>query len=112
MLTSKRLAENDAKTYKMTWKRQIRHSDVKHKSSYTPHVRRHFLAPVGFTEIPVGYARKMTFLSQPVIAVTSVLKFCATMFLTSLIIQYKDFSTLSIVFQWRLWGHDFLLILH
>ena len=28
------------------------------ESSYTPHVRRHFLAPVGFTEIPVGYARK------------------------------------------------------
>ena len=27
------------------------------ESSYTPHVRRHFLAPVGFTEIPVGYAR-------------------------------------------------------
>ena len=28
------------------------------ESSYTSHVRRHFLAPVGFTETPVGYARK------------------------------------------------------
>ena len=26
--------------------------------SYTPHVRRHFLATVGFTEMPVGHARK------------------------------------------------------
>ena len=31
------------------------------ESSYTPHVRQRFLAQVGFTEIPVGYARK-TFL--------------------------------------------------
>ena len=30
-----------------------------HESRLTPpHVRRHFLAPVGFTEILVGYARK------------------------------------------------------
>ena len=27
------------------------------ESSFISHVRRHFLAPVGFTEIPVGYAR-------------------------------------------------------
>ena len=29
-----------------------------HESSYTPHVRRHFLAPVRFTEIPVGMQEK------------------------------------------------------
>ena len=39
----------------MTSKRQNRHTDVMHESSL---VRRHFLAPVGFVEIPVGYARK------------------------------------------------------
>ena len=54
MLTSKRLAKNDVKTSKMMSKssywRHVR------ESSYIPHVRRHFLAPVGFTEIPVGYA--------------------------------------------------------
>ena len=32
------------------------HTDVMHESRLTPpHVRRHFLAPVGFTDIPVGY---------------------------------------------------------
>ena len=53
---------------KLTWKW---HQDVKHdvktskssnwrharESSYRPHVR-HFLGPVGFTEILIGYARK------------------------------------------------------
>ena len=42
---------NDVKTSK-------RHTDVMHESRLTPiYVRRHFLAPVGFTESPVGYAR-------------------------------------------------------
>ena len=36
-----------------------RHTDVMHVSRLTPpRERRHFLAQVGFTEIPVGYARK------------------------------------------------------
>ena len=54
---------------KLMWKwRQYVKNDIKMskssywrpagESSYTPHVRRHFLAAVGFTEIPVGYARK------------------------------------------------------
>ena len=43
--------KNDAKTSKSSYWHRAR------ESSYTPHVRRHFLAPVGFTEIPVGYAR-------------------------------------------------------
>ena len=34
------------------------------ESSYTPHVRQHFLAPIGFTEILVGYA-KMFILGAP-----------------------------------------------
>ena len=42
--------ENDVKTSKMTYYRQNRHTDVIHESSYTPHVRRHFLAPDGFTK--------------------------------------------------------------
>ena len=42
----------------MTWKSQNSHPDVMHESSYTPCVKRNFLAPVGFTEIPVGYAKK------------------------------------------------------
>ena len=42
--------EDDIKTSKSSYWRHAR------ESSYTPHVR-HFLAPVGFTEIPVGYAR-------------------------------------------------------
>ena len=50
-LTSKRLAENDAKTSK-------RHPDVMHASRLTPFCVRHFLAPVSDAEIPVGYARK------------------------------------------------------
>ena len=58
-LTSKPLAEN--------WRQYDVKNDVKasksssrchtRESSYTPHVRRHSLAPVGFTEIPVRYAR-------------------------------------------------------
>ena len=37
---------------------QNRHTDVMHEGRLTPpHVRRHFLAPVGFTGITVGYAR-------------------------------------------------------
>ena len=54
-LMSKRLAENDFKTSKMTSKLSYWHHAG--ELSYTPHVRRHFLALVGFTEIPVGYAR-------------------------------------------------------
>ena len=53
--------ENDVKTSKMISKSLYwRHA---RESSYTPHVRQYFLAPVGFTEIPVGYARK-EFLTQ------------------------------------------------
>ena len=49
----KRFGGNDFKTSKS-------HTDVMHDSRLTsPHVRRHFLAPVVFTEIPVGYARKV-----------------------------------------------------
>ena len=55
---------------KLTWKwRQDVKNDVKtskfsnwrhaRESSYTPHVRRHFLPPVWLTEIPVGFARKV-----------------------------------------------------
>ena len=45
-LTSKCLTENGVKT------------EVVHESRLTPpHVRRHFLDPVGFTETPVGYSR-------------------------------------------------------
>ena len=59
MLTLKRLAENDVKTCKMTSKRHNRRPDIMHESRLTiPRVRRHFLAPVGFMEIPVGNARK------------------------------------------------------
>ena len=56
---------------KLTWKwRQDIKNDVKIviltscTSRLTPHVRRHFLAPVGFTEIPVGYAVKAYTISQ------------------------------------------------
>ena len=41
--------------------RQIQHTDILHKSFYTPHVRRYFLAVVGFSEIPVRYARKFLY---------------------------------------------------
>ena len=54
----------DVETFGRNWRQNVK-NDVKtsyrshaRDSSYTPHVRRHFLAPVGFTEIPVGYARK------------------------------------------------------
>ena len=51
---------------KMTWKwrqdiKMMSKSSYWHhagESSYTPHERRHFLAPVGCMEIPAGYARK------------------------------------------------------
>ena len=44
---------------KMTSRRQNRHTDVMHESCLTPsHVRQHFLAPVWFTKILIGYARK------------------------------------------------------
>ena len=36
-----------------------RRPDIMHKLSYTFCVRQHFLAPVGFTEIPVVYGRKL-----------------------------------------------------
>ena len=49
--------ENDVKTSKMTSKRQNHYTDVMHECRLTLHVRRHFLATVGFTEIRVGYAR-------------------------------------------------------
>ena len=45
--------QNDVKTSKSSYWRHAR------ESSYTPHVRRHLLAPVGFMEIPVGYARNL-----------------------------------------------------
>ena len=45
--------ENDIKTSKSSYWRHAR------ESSYTPHVKRHFLAPAGFTEISVGYARML-----------------------------------------------------
>ena len=38
-------------------KRQNRHPDAMHDCRLHPRVRRHFLAPVGITEISVGYAR-------------------------------------------------------
>ena len=43
--------ENDVKTSKSSYWRHA------WESSYTPRVRRHFLAPVGFMEIRVRYAR-------------------------------------------------------
>ena len=46
MLMSKYLTENDVNMSKPSY-RSLTH----------PQVRQHFLAPVGFTEIPVGYAR-------------------------------------------------------
>ena len=50
--------ENDIKTSKLISKHQNRHPYVMHESRLTPpHVRRCFLAPVGFTEISVGYAK-------------------------------------------------------
>ena len=43
----------------MMSKRHNRRPDIIHENRLTPpRVRRHFLAPVGFMEIPVGYARK------------------------------------------------------
>ena len=44
--------ENDVKTSKSSYWHHAQ------ELSYTPHVGRHFLAPVGFMEIWVGYARK------------------------------------------------------
>ena len=56
--------ENDVRMSKVTSNHQNRQTDViPLESSYTSHVRQHFLVPVGFTEIPVGYARK-AFLSH------------------------------------------------
>ena len=63
----RRWLQNVRRKMTSTW-----HQDVKHmskttfwrharESSYTPHVRRHFLALVGFTEILVGYARIFLF---------------------------------------------------
>ena len=45
-------------TCKLTSQRHNRRPDIIHESRHTPpRVRRHFLAPVGFMEIQVGYAR-------------------------------------------------------
>ena len=52
------MTSHDVKTCKMTSKRNNRRTDIMHESRLTfPHVRRYFLAPTGFMEIPVGYAR-------------------------------------------------------
>ena len=56
MLTLKCLAENDVKN----WHQYIKKTSWRHprdESRLTPRVRRHFLAPVSVTEIPVEYAR-------------------------------------------------------
>ena len=55
--------ENDVKTSK----RQNRHTDVMHES----HIRRHFLALVGLTEIPVGYARMISKLPDDLLQCSS-----------------------------------------
>ena len=52
----------DVVTFGTKWRQNLmswRHNDVLYEGRNTPHVRRHFLAPVGFTEIPVGYARNL-----------------------------------------------------
>ena len=49
-LTSRR--QNDVKASELSFRHHAR------ESSYTPCLRRHFLAPVRIMEIPVGYARK------------------------------------------------------
>ena len=59
-LTSKRVAETDMEmtSRRHNWRQYVILTSCTNESSLTlPHVRRHFLAPVGFTEIPVGYAR-------------------------------------------------------
>ena len=53
--------KNDVQTSKSSYWRCAR------ESSYTPHVRLHFRAPVGFTDIPVGYARNGFPLFSPVL---------------------------------------------
>ena len=47
--------ENDVKTSNITSKSS--YWRYARESSYTPHVRRHFLGPIGLTESPFGYAR-------------------------------------------------------
>ena len=49
--------ENDVKTSNVKTSKSS-YWRLARESSYTPHVKRHFLAPVGFTEISVGSARK------------------------------------------------------
>ena len=49
--------ESGVKSSKITLKPQNRHTDVLHEWSYTPHVRQHFLAPVGFTENDFWHTR-------------------------------------------------------
>ena len=61
-LTSKHLMENDVKNWShdvKNWCLDIKkRPDIMHQSRLTPpHVRQHFLAQVGFTEIPDWYAR-------------------------------------------------------
>ena len=58
-LTSKCLEETNVKMMSRCQKwRQNHHTDIMHKSCLTPpHVRWHFLDPVVFKEIPLGYAR-------------------------------------------------------
>ena len=75
--------ENDIKTSKSSYRRHTR------ESSYIPRVRRHFLAPIGFTEIPVGYARIMLFVNiYFIVRLVSILKYFHTIpFLT----VYCDF---------------------
>ena len=63
--------KNDVETSKTSYWRHAR------ESSYTPHVRRHFLAPVEFTAIPVGYARKcrLTWVCNTLSCMTSIWRF-------------------------------------
>ena len=54
----------DVETFGGNWRQDVKNDVSTSKSSYwrelsyTPNVRRHFLASVGFMEIPVRYARK------------------------------------------------------
>ena len=57
---------DDIKSSKMTSKDQNCHPDVMHESHLIPpRLRWHFLAPIAFTEIPFGYARKQTVFMLP-----------------------------------------------
>ena len=100
---TKRLAENDVKIWRddvKIWRDDIKNTTWRHarESSYTSRVRWHFLAPVGFTEIPVGYSRTRY-------SIGSFPDHCSFMYLTNSLSNFPAYCNLAVRLKYLLTIH-------